>query len=69
VSNTADVQEVTNYLRAFRFVQDNLRDPVGRPMSRLLCDAHRLLLHGARGAGKHRRIAALAKLDRRHPTG
>lgn len=53
VSNTEDVEEVTNYLRAFRLVQDNLRDPKGLPISaRLLCDAHRLLLDGARGAGK-----------------
>ncbi len=53
VSNTDDVEEVTNYLRAFRLVQDNLRDPGGLPLSvRLLCDAHRLLLDGARGTGK-----------------
>jgi Fic family protein len=53
VSNTDDVEEVTNYLRAFRFAQENLRDPAGLPISvRLLCDAHRLLLDGARGAGK-----------------
>jgi Fic family protein len=51
--NTADVEEVTNYLRAFRLVRDNLRGPAGLPISvRLLCDAHRLLLDGARGAGK-----------------
>lgn len=53
ISNTEDVEEVTNYLRAFRLVQDNLHDPNGLPLSvRLLCDAHRLLLDGARGAGK-----------------
>jgi Fic family protein len=53
VSNTDDVEEVTNYLRAFRWVQAQLRDPKGLPISvRLLCDAHRLLLDGARGAGK-----------------
>ena len=53
VSNTDDVKEVTNYLRAFRLGQDNLREPGGLPISvRLLCDAHRLLLDGARGAGK-----------------
>ena len=53
VANTDDVEEVTNYLRAFRLVRDNLRDPQGLPLSvRLLCDAHRLLLDGARGAGK-----------------
>lgn len=53
VSNTDDVEEVTNYLRAFRWVQEQLRDPTGLPISvRLLCDAHRLLLDGARGAGK-----------------
>jgi Fic family protein len=53
VSNTDDVEEVSNYLRAFRRVQDNLRDPAGLPISvRLLCDAHRLLLNGVRGNGK-----------------
>ena len=53
VSNPDDVQEITNYLRAYRLVQDNLRSPSGLPLSvRLLCDAHRLLLNGARGAGK-----------------
>ncbi|MDP3438609.1 MAG: Fic family protein, partial [Azonexus sp.] len=53
ISNTDDVEEVTNYLRAFRLVQDNLRDAAGLPISvRLLCDAHRLLLNGVRGNGK-----------------
>ncbi|MCD6733037.1 MAG: Fic family protein [Burkholderiaceae bacterium] len=53
VSNTHDVEEVTNYLRAFRWVQRQLRDAQGLPISvRLLCEAHRLLLDGVRGAGK-----------------
>lgn len=53
VSNTDDVEEVTNYLQAFRLVQDNLRDAAGLPISvRLLCNAHRLLLNGVRGTGK-----------------
>jgi len=53
VSNSDDVEEVTNYLRAFRLVHDNLRDPSVLPIIvRLLCDAHRLLLDGVRGAGK-----------------
>ena len=53
ISNTDDVHEVTNYLRAFRWVQAQLRDPEGLPISvRLLRDAHRRLLEGARGAGK-----------------
>lgn len=53
VTNTDDVEEVSNYLRAFRLVQDQMRSPDGLPISvRLLCDAHRLLLKGARGAGK-----------------
>ena len=53
VSNTDDVEEVSNYLRAFRWVREQLGDPQGLPISvRLLCDAHRLLLTGARGAGK-----------------
>jgi Fic family protein len=53
VNNTDDVEEVSNYLRAFRWAQQQLRDPKGLPISvRLLCGAHRLLLDGARGAGK-----------------
>ena len=53
LSNTDDVEEVTNYLRAFRWVRGQLSDPQGLPISvRLLCEAHRLLLSGARGAGK-----------------
>lgn len=53
VGNADDVEEVSNYLRAFRLVQDNLRDPAGLPISvRLLCNAHRLLLAGVRGSGK-----------------
>lgn len=53
VANTDDVEEVSNYLRAFRLVRENLHAPRGLPLSvRLFCDAHRLLLAGARGAGK-----------------
>jgi Fic family protein len=53
VSNTDDVEEISNYLRAYRLVQENLRDPGGLPISvRLLCEAHRVLLDGARGAGR-----------------
>lgn len=53
VANTDDVEEVSNYLRAFRLVRETLHAPRGLPLSvRLLCDAHRLLLAGARGAGK-----------------
>ncbi|QDQ87409.1 Fic family protein [Alcaligenaceae bacterium SJ-26] len=53
VSNTDDVEEVTNYLHAFRWTQEQLRDPKGLPISvRLLCEAHQRLLDGARGAGK-----------------
>jgi Fic family protein len=51
--NADDVEEVTNYVRAFRWVQAQLRDPQGLPISvRLLCEAHRLLMHGVRGSGK-----------------
>ncbi|MGJ7546454.1 Fic family protein [Variovorax sp. LT1R16] len=53
VSNADDVEEVTNYLRAFRHVREALHDPKGLPISvRLLCEAHQLLLDGVRGAGK-----------------
>jgi Fic family protein len=53
VSNVDDVEEVTNYVRAFRWVQEQLRSPKGLPISiRMLREAHRLLLNGVRGAGK-----------------
>ncbi len=53
VANIDDVEEVSNYLRAFRLVRENLHRARGLPISvRLLRDAHRLLLAGARGAGK-----------------
>lgn len=53
VSNTDDIEEVTNYMAAYRLVRDNLRDPGGLPISvRLMCNAHRLLLDGVRGMGK-----------------
>jgi Fic family protein len=53
VNNTDDVEEITNYIRAFRLVQEELRAANGLPLSvRLLCNAHRLLMDGARGAGK-----------------
>lgn len=53
ISNPDDVQDVTNYLRAFQWVQTQLRDPHGLPLSvRLLNQAHGLLLDGVRGSGK-----------------
>lgn len=53
VANAEDVEEVTNYLQAFRFAREQLRSPDGLPISvRLLTEAHRILLDGARGAAK-----------------
>ncbi|MFT3857672.1 MAG: Fic family protein [Aquabacterium sp.] len=53
VGNADDVEEVTNYLRAFKFVRDQLRAPDGLPVSvRLLCEAHRILMDGVRGSAK-----------------
>ncbi len=53
VANADDVEEVSNYLRAFRLVRENLHRPRGLPISvRLLRNAHRELMAGARGAGK-----------------
>ena len=53
LENRDDVEEVTNYMWAFRMVRDNLRDIHGLPISvRLICEAHRILLDGARGAIK-----------------
>jgi len=62
IANTDDVEEVTNYLRAFRLVRENLHAPRGLPLSvRLLCDAHRLLLAGARGACRFSRTRRKAR--------
>ena len=53
ISNTDDVEEVTNYVRAFQWVHAQMRSAGGLPISvRLLGEAHRRLLDGARGAGK-----------------
>jgi Fic family protein len=53
VANADDVEEVTNYLATLRWVREHLRRPRGLPISAgLLCEAHRLLLQGVRGARK-----------------
>jgi Fic family protein len=53
ISNADDVEEVSNYLRAFQWTQAQLRSAQGLPLSvRLLSEAHRRLLDGARGVGK-----------------
>jgi Fic family protein len=53
VTNTDDVEEVSNYLRAFKHVRNELGRADGLPISlRLLCNAHRLLMTGVRGANK-----------------
>lgn len=53
ITNADDVAEVTNYLRAFEYSVDQLRRKRGLPLSmRLLCEAHRRLMAGARGAAK-----------------
>lgn len=53
VGNTADVEEVTNYLKAVRLVRKNLTSLKGLPISkRLLCEAHKVLMSGARGRNK-----------------
>lgn len=53
LSNRDDVEEVSNYIRAFLMMRSNLRDPHGSPLSvRLMCEAHRILLGGAWGADK-----------------
>ncbi len=53
VTNEADVEEVTNYLRAFEYAHAELKRKNGLPLSvRLLCEAHRQLMTGARGQSK-----------------
>jgi Fic family protein len=53
VSNTDDVEDVTNYIAAYKLVRENLGNPKGLPISvRLMCEAHKLLLNGVRVTGK-----------------
>jgi Fic family protein len=51
-NGVGDVEEVANYLRAFKLVQGHLRNPSVLTISvRLLSDAHRSLMDGVRGSG------------------
>jgi len=53
VTNAQDVEEVTNYLLAFNYAREQLRNPTGLPVSlRLLTESHRVLMTGVRGATK-----------------
>ena len=53
VTNVDDVEEVTNYLQAFKFVRGHLNSETGLPVCvRLLKEAHEILLSGARGASR-----------------
>jgi Fic family protein len=46
-----DVEEVCNYVEALTYARKQLATPKGLPLStRLLCNAHRLLMRGGRGA-------------------
>lgn len=48
-----DVEEVCNYVQALVHARKQLANPKGLALSmRLLCDAHRILMRGARGADK-----------------
>jgi Fic family protein len=50
---TADVREICNYLDALAFVRRQLANPKGLPLSiRLINQAHRRLMKGARGSNK-----------------
>lgn len=54
VANSEDVEEITNHLRAFHMMRDNLRSSHGLPISTcLIREAHRMFLDGARGASKY----------------
>lgn len=49
----ADVEEVTNYLDALAYARGQLASERGLPLSmRLLNEAHKRLMHGARGSNK-----------------
>ena len=48
-----DVEEVCNYVDAITYARAELANPKGLPVStRLLCESHRRLMHGVRGADK-----------------
>lgn len=48
-----DVEEVCNYVDALKFARAEIERPHGLPLStRLLCEAHRRLMKGVRGADK-----------------
>lgn len=50
---SADVEEVCNYVEALRYARQQLSAPKGLPLSqRLLNETHRRLMRGARGANK-----------------
>jgi Fic family protein len=52
-AETADLQEVCNYLDAMAFARKELHNPKGLPLSvRLLGETHRRLMKGVRGADK-----------------
>jgi Fic family protein len=49
----ADAEEVCNYIEALAYARAEIAKPKGLPLcTRLLCDAHKRLLHGARGSEK-----------------
>ncbi len=53
VDNFEDVQEVCNYVAALAYARKQLAAKKGLPLStRLLCEAHKRLMKGARGANK-----------------
>ncbi|XVJ60032.1 MAG: Fic family protein [Tepidisphaera sp.] len=48
-----DVEEVCNYVAALEYARREIARPDGLPVSvRLLCEAHKRLMRGVRGAGK-----------------
>jgi Fic family protein len=48
-----DVEEVCNYVESLVYARKQLANPKGLPLGvRLLCNAHRILMHGARGEDK-----------------
>jgi Fic family protein len=50
---TPDINEVCNYVDALKYAREQLASARGLPLSvRLLNETHRLLMRGARGAGK-----------------
>ncbi len=58
----ADVEEVCNYVDGLSFARTEIGRPKGLPLStRLLCEIHKRLMHGARGSDKQPGVVRISQ--------